>query len=583
MDYIIYIYNYLSNFLAQNEFWQFWIIITTTIVFVWIARILKQPSIVWYVLSWIVLWPEILNLINNQERLNFLWHFWITLLMFIVWLGLNPKLIKELSWVSFLTWISQIIFSLFIWYYIWLNFWLDQQSAFFIWLWLAFSSTIISLQLLYDNNEIGSLYWKIISWILIVQDVIAIIALMFVDISISSQSPLSIIEITQTLIIKWWILSVFFFFLSKFLLPQTTKKIAKNQEYLFIFAIWRCLFVWTIFSIFWFSTEVWALIAWLGLASSTYRHFITVKLKPLRDFFLALFFVLLGSQINFDIIKNNFYIIILLTIFVILIRTIFVISVMWSMYYKKKTSFFTAITISQISEFAAIITNLGIQNGKLNPNIFSIVSAVMILTMIISTYLFKYKEILYYYLKNILTFFERKHPNAETIHQKKMNKKGYEIILLWYWTVWQKISKLLMKQQKNFVVIDSNPDIIETLNNKWIPNIYWDIEDDDLLENSNINLNQTKIIIWTINDFEWNSIILQKFKNKKYKNISIILVSHNEEKTIKLYEMWADYVLMPHHIWAHHTVLLLEKYARDEITLIQEKIKHIEEIKKNKI
>lgn len=83
------------------------------------------------------------------------------------------------------------------------------------------------------------------------------------------------------------------YLIARYVLPGLMEKVAKSQEYLLLFSLGRCLVLGSLFTLFGFSLEIGALLAGVSLASSPYRHQISSKLKSLRDFFVAMFFVYL--------------------------------------------------------------------------------------------------------------------------------------------------------------------------------------------------------------------------------------------------------------------------------------------------
>ena len=110
------------------------------------------------------------------------------------------------------------------------------------------------------------------------------------------------------------------YLISKYLIPTITKKIAETQEYLFLFAIGRCFIIGSIFYRFGFGIEIGALVAGITLATSSYRFEITSRVKSLRDFFIVIFFVLLGTGVNFSTALHYIPQIVCFILFVLIIK-----------------------------------------------------------------------------------------------------------------------------------------------------------------------------------------------------------------------------------------------------------------------
>jgi Trk K+ transport system NAD-binding subunit len=204
-----------------------------------------------------------------------------------------------------------------------------------------------------------------------------------------------------------------------------------------------------------------------------------------------------------------------------------------------------------------LIITIGITSGYIkDPNILSLVTLLWLLTIAGSSYFTIYWEKIYYFLKPVLRLL----PWVRNEEHKKINKKDFEIVLFGYGRFGSNVYGALHKSHKSILVIDEHPWIIAHLQKKKIPCIYGDIWDIDFLHE--INIKNSKMIISTIKKFDENIILLKTIKQNNKKTI-IILVSNHIHEAIKLYEQWADYVILPHYIWVDHTSLLLEEYGFD--------------------
>ncbi len=143
-----------------------------------LMRIMKQPLIVGYILSGIIIGPYALNLLHSGEVLELFSKIGITILLFIVGLNLSPNVIKEVGKVSLLTGLGQVIFTSVIGFIISLLLGIDFIAAIFVAIALTFSSTIIILKLLSDKGDLNKLYGKIAVGFLLVQDIVATLILL---------------------------------------------------------------------------------------------------------------------------------------------------------------------------------------------------------------------------------------------------------------------------------------------------------------------------------------------------------------------------------------------------------------------
>lgn len=128
------------------------IVVGITILLASIARILKQPLIISYIFSGILVGPYFLNLLGSFELMDVLAHMGIALLLFVVGLGLSPKVIKEVGKVSLVTGVGQVLFTSIFGYLIGIALGFDPFVSIFIAIALTFSSTIIIMKLLTDRE-----------------------------------------------------------------------------------------------------------------------------------------------------------------------------------------------------------------------------------------------------------------------------------------------------------------------------------------------------------------------------------------------------------------------------------------------
>src|SRR4030043_1902621 len=144
-----------------NIFVQLSLLILVVLVISFIMRLLKQPLIIGYIISGIIVGPFFLNILKENEVIFTFSEIGIALLLFIVGLHLTPKVIKEVGKISLLTGLGQIFFTAFIGYFIAILLGFSPLTALYIAVALTFSSTIIILKLLSDKGDLDSLYGKI--------------------------------------------------------------------------------------------------------------------------------------------------------------------------------------------------------------------------------------------------------------------------------------------------------------------------------------------------------------------------------------------------------------------------------------
>lgn len=503
-----------------------------------VMKLIKQPLIIGYIITGLVVGPTLLNIVQEADTIELFSKIGIALLLLVIGLGLNPKVIKEVGKVSTLTGVGQVIFTTAIGFILVRLLGYGSTEAIYVAIALTFSSTIIVLKLLSDKKEQNRLYGKISIGFLLVQDLIAMIALMLAA-TVGANDSTSLFSVFKVLFYGFGI-GALVIAASAFLLPYINKVIASSQELLFLFAISWGLGIATLFSKAGLSLEVGALIAGVSLAAMPYAQEVSARLRPLRDFFIIMFFIVLGMQLS---IENSFSVLpqaIILSIFILIGNPLIVMIIMGVMGFTKQTGFKAGLTVAQISEFSLVFIILGYNNQQVSETTVSLVTLVGIITIALSSYMIIYSDQIYSKVHRLLSVFERKNIIApETL------SKHYDAVLFGYKKGGAEFIKVLEQMNKKFVVVDYDPEIVEIMTSKNIDFVYGDATDIELL--GEVHLSHAKMVVSTIGDHTTN-IFLAKWLERVNQNTVFVCVADTAEQASELYEEGVSYVMMPHYI-----------------------------------
>lgn len=540
------------------------IILAITVFISAVMKLLKQPLIIGYILAGIIVSPYFLNIVQSTETIKVFSQIGVALLLFIVGLSLSPKVFREIGKVSLVTGIGQIIFTSLFGFLICRLLGFSIIVSVYIAIALTFSSTIIIMKLLSDKKDLEKLYGKISIGFLLVQDIFVIILLMVIS-SFSGNLSLENISISSVLI--GILLIGGFILISIYILPSLSNFFAKSQEFLFLFSIGWGLGLASLFHYLGFSMEIGALVSGIALSISPFHYEISSKMRPLRDFFIILFFILLGSQMVFGNIGDLILPAIIFSLFILIGNPLIVMILMGLLGYGKKTGFQAGFTVAQISEFSLILIALGVSLGHLTGEILSLVTIVGLITISGSTYLILYSNNLYPYFSKYLSIFEKK-----KINENKDKHKDYEIVLFGYNRIGYDLLESFKKLKKKYLVVDYNPETIQELSKKNVKCRYGDADDSEFIDE--LNLAKTKMIVSTIPEFETNLLLINKTRQVN-KDAIIIVISHNIEEAHFLYHDGATYVIMPHFLGGSHASKMIDEHKLDLSKFIKEKEKHM--------
>ncbi len=556
----------------ESAFIQLSIILLAAFIVSYIVRALKQPIIIGYIIAGVLISPFLIKVGASTDMINIFSQFGIAFLLFIVGLHLNPKVIKDIGLTSLVVGLGQIIFTFGIGFLVaFKGIGFDVITSLYVGIALAFSSTIIVMKLLSDRSQLDSLFGKISIGVLIIQDLVAVAVLMFIS-SIGKGKEMVSLGLEGVLIGAGLILVLFL--IGYFLLPRITRNVAKSQELLFLFSICWCFLVAAIFSYVGFSMEIGALVAGVILSVSPYATEISSKIRPLRDFFLIIFFIILGLQIRISDFGSIIGHALIFSAIALILKPFILMLLMKGFGYTKRTNFMVGVTLSQISEFSLIILGLGVAMGHILPKVLNTMILTLVITILLSTYMTIYSEPFYQKISRFLKLFESKKIREKRKERKV--KQEYDAILFGYNRIGFSILNSLKKIKKKYLVVDFNPDTIRDLTKFNIPALYGDAFDLELLED--LPLDKVKLVVSTIPDMETNKLLIEAVRNVNTDAI-IVLRAHSIDDALTLYKEGANYVLTPHFLGGEYLAKMIKESKLDRKDYDSEKRKHIEVLK----
>ncbi|HAT04050.1 MAG TPA: hypothetical protein DCS29_04760 [Candidatus Magasanikbacteria bacterium] len=557
--------------MLDNIFLQISVVLGITVSIAFIMRLLRQPLIVAYIIAGLIAGPLFLNIVDGGESFfDTFAKFGIVLLLFIVGLSLNFDYIKKMGKLVLIGGIWQFLFTAFFGFIIMLFLGFSFLPSIFIAIAVTFSSTIIVIKILADKRDLETVYGRYIVGVLLVQDVLAVVIMIFLNTSsLNSNGWYTTMLLTCG---KGVLLGVGVFLLAKYLLPVLMDRIARSGELLFIFTIAWCFGIASV--VYWagFSIEIGAIIAGISLGASIYQPEISSRIRPLRDFFIVLFFVVLGSELQLGDIHSAIVPGLILSVFVLIADPIILYFVMRHTGYTRRSAFLAGITAAQVSEFGFILIFKGQELGYLRGPELAILTIVALVTIVISSYLITYNEQLYQKVLPFLMKFGK-----DTAQKEANEAETFSVLVFGYHRIGWKVCEALAEKKISFAVVDYNPDSILKLKHRGIPAFFGDAADVEFLES--LPLDSAKMVISTIPESDDQKTMIQHIRKTNKKCIVIANLYHNTHLD-DLYEEGADYIMMPHllggqwiseilkeHPWTQKTFKDLRREQREEMKL----------------
>ncbi|MEH6344498.1 MAG: cation:proton antiporter [Bermanella sp.] len=373
----------------HSLFFSFFIIFTGAAILATFSLYTRQPIIIAYVALGLISGPSGLKLVNDPELLSEISHIGIIFLLFLLGLDMQPSslihVLKKASWVAI---ISSFIFFM-LGYLAGLAFGFNTNENLVMGAALMFSSTIIGIKLLPTTVLHHKHMGELMIGLLLLQDMLAIIVLLVLGGASSENQSYYSMGLTALALPA---LIAFAYAMVKWVILPLLEKFDLFHEYIFLMAIGWCLGLAELAEFLGLSKEMGAFIAGITLATHPVAQFMTDKLKPIRDFFLVLFFFTLGASFKVHILADIWLYALILSALVISIKPITFKALLSQQSEKSGLAWDLGFRLGQISEFSLLIAYLALASNLIGEQAAHVIQATAVLTFVFSTYIviFKY-------------------------------------------------------------------------------------------------------------------------------------------------------------------------------------------------
>ena len=368
----------------ESILFSIFLVFTGAAILAALALFARQSLLVAYILLGVLIGPWGLGLVNDASIIRETGHIGIIFLLFLLGLNLHPwQLARMLNKALVVTLLSSLIFGLTGYVIAWVSgFGLTESIV--IGTVMMFSSTIIGIKLLpttaLHHRHVG----QVMISILLLQDIIAIAILLFLE--GATQAGVQWQHIGR-LALAVPILVALCFIFERYVLVPLIRRFDTIQEYVFLTAIGWCLGIAQLAEISGLSYEIGAFIAGVSLATNPIARFIAESFKPLRDFFLIMFFFSLGASFDLTMLPDiALPAVTLATVMLILKPLVF--SKLLKLSGETGTlPLEVGVRLGQSSEFALMIAVLALNAGAISLQTSYLIQATTLITFIVSAYL----------------------------------------------------------------------------------------------------------------------------------------------------------------------------------------------------
>ncbi len=499
------------------------------------AKYFKQPIVLAYLVTGGALayfnWTKIIN----QESFHTFSDLGIMFLLFLVGLEINWSSMQSVGKSAVIIGLGQVIVTFILGYGLAWLFGFTPIHAAYIAFALTISSTVIVVKLLSEKRELHSLSGRLAVGILLVQD--AVVILLLVVLTGFSRGDVFSFSNLAVAVTRGIALCAFMVYLGRKLMPHMIHRIAQSTELLFLVSLAWVFLLAAFVQKIGFSIEIAGFLAGISLANASEHFQIAGRIRPLRDFFILIFFVLLGSSIVNVNVTGLTLSVVAFSLFVLIGNPLIVIILAGLMGFRKRTGFLTGLAVAQISEFSLVLAALGREIGQIDDAVVSLITVVGIITITISSYLITHGDHLFRRFRRRLTLFERKMAKEDGSVGRGVSKP---IILIGAHRTGQAIAMSVPREQ--LLVIEFDPLVAAELKNAGFDYLFGDIADPDIFERAHFN--EARLVISTNPVYEDN-VDLVKILKSLPNSPTVIVRAEEEAEARALYDCGADYVLLP--------------------------------------
>ena len=545
--------------------------------FAFVAKLLRQPLILAYLASGVVIGPEIgFAWVKDKETIELISEIGLILLLFIIGLEIDLKKLLSAGRTLLVSGVSQFLLCVALGIGLALLMGYRPATGNFDWLYLAvalaLSSTLTVVKLLYDKFELTTLPGRITLGILVCQDIWAIV---FLSLQPNLHDPR--LGALLESFIKGAALVFITLAMSRYALPRFFSFVAKVPELMLIAALAWCFLVSGLADWLGLSLEMGALIAGVSMSTFPYNIDVIAKVINIRDFFVTLFFVALGMKIpapTLAIVSAA----VGMSLFVFASRLLAIFPVLYLLGNGLRASLIPSINLAQMSEFSLVIASLGLALDHISPELVATLTFVFAITAVLSTYLITYNHEIQRRLARVLV----KLGFASGADVNEDAPEGADENSIVFLGCFREASSILHEIEAQpravdgdgvlgrVLVIDFNPLVLQGLKRRGIRCLYGDVAHMDTLHHAHIQA--VKIVACTIADAilrGTTNLRLMRQARRLCPNAQVIAAADNISSAIELYEQGADFVYIARLHSARHMAELIARAVQDEDVLKQ--------------
>ncbi|MFH1225627.1 MAG: cation:proton antiporter [Candidatus Diapherotrites archaeon] len=532
------------------------LILVLATVFSYLARALKQPSLIAYIAAGLVLGPLGLGAmgitfggvplgVTNVQDVMILSELGVAFLLFGVGIESNFSKLRELGKVVLVGGVVQVLVTALVVFLAAYQLGLvGFEQAVYIGLIVAFSSTVIVVKILSDSHQISTLHGRLLIGFLVVQDMLVILAMPLLANLGELLSPAAVLPIFMQGVLIIGIA----YLLNRYAYPKIFGFATKSEELLSLVAVSSCFVFIVIAYLLNFSIAVGAFIAGLSISTLPYNLEVYNKIRGLRDFLATIFFVTLGMQISLDFVSVPLALVLLVVGAVFFLKPALIYLISLFSGFGSKVSLVVALALAQVSEFSFILLSEGRDVLGVTPGLYSFLLLVIAVSMVITPYVMANTAGINALFSRVFgtaavplkrKAFYRRISMLETIPEGLRN----HIVIVGGGTMGLSLATALKGSDERVIVVDHDSEKVFKCMKECINAVYGSAENTEVMRR--VNLAEAKLLVLAMPDVRATNFLITHAK-KINPSLVVFARAHFASDALDFYGRGADFVVMPH-------------------------------------
>jgi CPA2 family monovalent cation:H+ antiporter-2 len=533
----------------EGFFAQAIVYIIAAIICVSLAKKLGMSSVLGYLLAGILIGPYVFKFISNESEGQDIMHgteFGVVMMLFLIGLELEPKNLWKMRDLILRVGLAQVLLTSLVIFAAGIALGVSWNISLTVGLSISLSSTAIVLQSLKEKNQMDSIEGKMSFAVLLLQDIAVIPILAILPLLAINAPEVSVTTDHGTFFDSFpgWIQTFAIFasiglviLLGRYGFGPLLKLVVKThlRELFVATALLIVVGIAYLMILVGLSPALGAFLAGVVLANSPYKHALESDLEPFKGILLGLFFMAVGSTINFTLITSEPTLVFGLTVGVILIKALVILGIGKVRKLTTAENLNFAFGLAQASEFSFVTYSFAFQLQIFDRQLADTLMAVTALSMAISPILMLVLD------KTIIQKEGLKSKNSS--RESDVVSEKNKVILLGFGNFGSTVGRFLRANGVEATIMDSDPDQVDFLRKMGFKVYFGDGTRLDLLHAAGAE--HAKILISAIDSTE-HSIKIVKLCRDHFPHLEVMIRARNRFDAYELMDVGVENIYREH-------------------------------------